>query len=154
RVDDTTGQPELAKANLAAVDTYEPGSVNKVITASAAIQEGTATPSSLFDVPYQYQYSDHVFTDAEPHKDVTWSLQDIVVHSSNIGTIKTSETLGSDRLKQHQPACSPRLENYLRAVGLGDQTPLDSPGEAKGLLPRHEKWRGTENATIAYGQGV
>lgn len=143
RVDDETGRPELSRANLAAVDTYEPGSVNKVITASAALQEGTATRATVFDVPYRYQYADHVFIDAEPHKDAIWSLQDIVVHSSNIGTIKLAETLGSAR-----------LESYLRAFGLGDRTPLGFPGEAKGLLPPHNKWRGTENATIAYGQGV
>ena len=140
---DENGQPEVAKANLAAVDTYEPGSVNKVITAAAAIQEGTAGRSTTFDVPYRYKYSDHVFIDAEPHDDAVWSLQEIVVESSNIGTIKLAETLGSARLEQ-----------YLRGFGLGDVTPLQFPGEAKGLLPPHDKWRGTENATIAYGQGV
>jgi cell division protein FtsI (penicillin-binding protein 3) len=65
------------------------------------------------------------------------------VKSSNIGTIKLAETLGSDR-----------LDRYLRAFGLGSTTALQFPGEAKGLLPPHERWRGTENATVAYGQGV
>ncbi len=140
---DTTGRVELSRANMAAVDTYEPGSVNKVITASAAIQEGVGGPSTMFDIPHVYQYADYGFTDAEPHGDVTWSLQDIVVHSSNIGSIKLMQALG--------PA---RLERYLRAFGLGATTAIDFPGEAKGLLPPSSKWRGTEPATISYGQGV
>ena len=63
--------------------------------------------------------------------------------SSNVGTIKVAETLGSARVEQ-----------YMRAFGVGEVTPLQFPGEAKGLLPPHEQWRGTENATIPYGQGV
>ena len=144
RVDDQTGRPELAKANLAAVDTYEPGSVNKVITASAAIQEGTAGRVTLFDVPYQYQYADHVFIDAEPHKDAVWSLQDIVVHSSNIGTIKLAETLGQRPARA--ATCGPSASATRRRS--------TSPARPRACCRRHTKWRGTENATIAYGQGV
>jgi cell division protein FtsI (penicillin-binding protein 3) len=142
RVDDG-GRPELARANLAAVDMYEIGSVNKVITAAAAIEEGTAGINTPFEVPYRYQFADHVFIDAVPHEDTVWTLEDIVVKSSNVGTIKLAETLGSER-----------VDRYLRAFGVGEVTPLQFPGEARGLLPPHEKWRGTEKATIPYGQGV
>ena len=47
----TSGQYHVTSANIAAVDCYEPGSVAKVITASAAINEGVVTPDTWFDVP-------------------------------------------------------------------------------------------------------
>ena len=62
-----TGQVELSSANLAAVDTYEPGSVAKIVTAAAALQEGVANPQSTWMVPPREKFSDHIFTDAEPH---------------------------------------------------------------------------------------
>ena len=46
RRDPDTGRVELASANLAVVDTYEPGSVAKIVTAAAALQEGVATPQT------------------------------------------------------------------------------------------------------------
>ena len=62
-----TGQVELSSANLAAVDTYEPGSVTKIVTAAAALEEGVATPQTTWTVPAREQFADHIFTDAEPH---------------------------------------------------------------------------------------
>lgn len=42
----------------------------------------------------------------------------------------------------------------MRAFGLGEPTALDFPGEGRGILRPNSKWRGTENVTVAYGQGV
>ena len=138
-----TGRVELASANLAAVDTYEPGSVAKIVTAAAALQEGVAGPQSSWMIPARAKFSDHIFTDAEPHPTEPMTLARIIAKSSNIGTMTISKLLGADR-----------QERYLRAFGFGERSGLGFPGEAKGILKPASKWQGTERYTVAYGQGV
>jgi cell division protein FtsI (penicillin-binding protein 3) len=143
RVDPDTGRPAVTSANLAAVDTFEPGSVAKIVTAAGALNDGAATPQTVFQVPYQRQFYDVRFYDGIPHGDESWTLTDIITKSSNIGTMLVSERLGV-----------PRMEHYLRAFGFGERTGLGFPGEAEGILKDAEDWQGTEQVTVAYGYGV
>ena len=71
------------------------------------------------------------------------SVEDILVESSNIGTISVSETIGF--AKQY---------DYLRAFGFGERTALDLPDESAGILHPWQKWEGTEKFTVAYGQYI
>jgi cell division protein FtsI (penicillin-binding protein 3) len=138
-----SGRVELSSANLAAVDTYEPGSVAKIVTAAAALQEGVANPQSTWMIAPREKFSDHVFTDAEPHPTEPMTLARIIAKSSNIGTMTVSKLLGADRQSR-----------YLRAFGFGERSGLGFPGEAKGILKPADEWQGTERYTVAYGQGV
>jgi cell division protein FtsI (penicillin-binding protein 3) len=138
-----TGRVETTSANLAAVDTYEPGSVAKIVTAAGALEEGVATPQSTWVVPARKQFSDHVFTDAEPHPTEPMTLARIIAKSSNIGTMTVAKELGPTR-----------MEHYLRAFGFGETSALGFPGEAQGILKPATEWQGTEKYTVAYGQGV
>ena len=145
---DDQGQYHVTSANIAAVDCYEPGSVAKVITASAAINEGVVTPDTWFDVPY-YRIFDRgtpwelTIKDAEPHPVQAMSVRDILVHSSNMGTIFESEKLGPQRQWE-----------YMNVFGLGQRSDLDFPGESKGILKNWKDWQGTEKITPSYGYGV
>ncbi len=56
-----------APGNLALTQLYEPGSVFKLVTFSAALQEGVINPNSVFTVPYQIHLDGSTFHDAEPH---------------------------------------------------------------------------------------
>jgi cell division protein FtsI (penicillin-binding protein 3) len=143
RRDPDTGRVETTAANLAAVDTYEPGSVAKIVTAAGALEEGVANPQSTWIVPGRKKFSDHVFTDAEPHGTEPMTLAQIIAKSSNIGTMTVADELGPTR-----------MEHYLRAFGFGERSALEFPGEAQGILKPAEKWQGTERYTVAYGQGV
>jgi len=143
RVDPDTHQPQVSKANLAVVDTYEPGSVAKIITASAALQEHEVGPNTILQVPMQKQYYDHLFTDVHRHGIEPWTIEDIIAYSSNVGTMMLSQALGTTKQEQ-----------YMRAFGLGDRTALDFPSESKGILNPSAKWRGTEKLTVSFGQGV
>jgi len=143
RVDAETGVPAVTRANLAAVDTFEPGSVAKIVTAAGALNDSAATPQTVFEVPYQRQFFDVRFSDGIPHGTESWTLTDIITKSSNIGTMLVSERLGV-----------PRMEHYLRAFGFGERTGLGFPGEAAGILEDAEDWNGTEQVTVAYGYGV
>jgi len=143
RKDPDTGEYYITSANIAAVDAYEPGSVAKVITISAAINEGTVTKDTTYDVPWRKHFYDLDLSDAEQHATQAMTVARILAKSSNIGTIFVSQTIGIAKQEQ-----------YMRAFGLGSVSGLDFPGESKGILRPHEKWQGTEKVTVAYGQGV
>ncbi len=143
------GIVRVTSGNIAAVDAAEPGSVAKAIAVAAALNEGTVTPDTTFNVPYRKNYSDGTLHDAEVHPDFTWPVSQILAKSSNIGTIEIALTLG-DSLRQTKE----KLGAYMRAFGLGEKTALDFPGESRGLGVDWTKWEGLEQYTVAYGQGI
>jgi cell division protein FtsI (penicillin-binding protein 3) len=143
------GVVEVTSGNIAVVDAAEPGSVVKAITVAAALNEGTVTPDTMFEVPYAKKFSDTVLHDAEPHATEYWPVSQIVTKSSNIGTIEVMLTL-ADTMRHKKEM----LDSYLRAFGLGETSPLDFPGESRGIYNDWKKWEGAEQYTMAYGQGV
>jgi cell division protein FtsI (penicillin-binding protein 3) len=144
RVDPTTGTAEVSKANLSVVDTYEPGSVAKIVTASAALQEGVVAPGQRILVPYQKKFYDYTFVDAHSHANNSmYDIEDIIAFSSNVGTMELAQGLGPKK-EQH----------YQQAFGFAEPTGLNFPGESNGLLKAWQDQYATEKLTVAYGQGV
>ncbi len=145
--DSESGEVRPASYNMAFVDIYEPGSVGKAFTISAALEEGLVTPETEFDVPDSYEFADKVFNEPFSGGKGLLTVSDILANSSNIGTIMVSERLGSENLYR-----------YLRSFGFGSATGPDGtasvPGESAGILPPLDQWYGTELATIAFGQGI
>lgn len=137
------GGPVSTADNMAVTRVYEPGSVNKVVTIAGALEEGLIKDSTRMNVPDTLQVADAVFTDDEPHPPAFWSINDIVTHSSNVGTIMLAKRLGKNR-----------IDHYLREFGLADTTGLQFPGESGGLLLDPKKWSGTSIGTVPIGQGV
>ena len=129
--------------NLGATAVYEPGSVNKVITVSAALEEGLVQPDTELTVPDSLQVSDHLYTDHDPHPTESYSVTRILTESSNVGTIKLAQMLGKTR-----------LDSYLRRFGFGTKTALDFPNEAAGQLLKPEDYYGTSIGSIPIGQGI
>ncbi|HSJ91240.1 MAG TPA: penicillin-binding transpeptidase domain-containing protein, partial [Ilumatobacter sp.] len=78
---------EVTSGNFAAVNAYEPGSVAKVVTVAAGLNEQTVTPGSTFVVPWRRQYADDLLSDSHQHPDELMTVEQILVESSNIGTI-------------------------------------------------------------------
>jgi cell division protein FtsI (penicillin-binding protein 3) len=124
-------------------DVYEPGSVNKVITAAGALQDGVVTPTTTITVPPEIMVAGTVFHDAEVHPTEHLTFTGVLAQSSNIGTIEVSQRLGAHR-----------LYHYLRAFGLGSPTGVGIPGESGGILAPLSQWSGTQYATIPFGQGM
>ncbi|HUQ62910.1 MAG TPA: penicillin-binding protein 2 [Acidimicrobiales bacterium] len=135
--------PAPSPDNMAVTKVYEPGSVNKMITVAAGLEEGVIRPSDTFVVPDTINVADTTFHDAEEHDTERMTVSDIVAESSNVGTIMVGRKLGKER-----------IDRFLRAFGLADRTSLDFPGESAGLLPELGKWSGTSMATVPVGQGV
>lgn len=138
--------PVVSGGNFAAVGAYEPGSVGKVITLAGALEDGAVTPQTSYYVPWQHDCTldeGGVLSDSHQHDPMTMSVRDVLVESSNVGTIYVSQAIGYER-----------LDHYLRSFGLGQRTALDFPDESAGILKPWTDWTGTERCTIAYGQGV
>jgi cell division protein FtsI (penicillin-binding protein 3) len=143
RRDKESNEVFISSGSIALIDTYEPGSVAKVITTAAALNEGTVTPDTYFEVPWRKWYSDRYLSDASQHPTQSMSVAQILAKSSNIGTIMVSQTIGITKQEQ-----------YMRSFGLGSKTALGFPNESKGILKPSSEWEGTEKVTPAYGQGV
>ncbi len=131
--------------------TFEPGSVNKLITVSAAIDRHIVTPTTSITVPESSVYPkrgiaipDYVISDAEDHPQENLTVAGILAQSSNMGALLISRKLPS----------TSALESELRAFGLGSLTGVGLPGESQGLLEPSSKWSIDRAATIPYGQGM
>jgi cell division protein FtsI (penicillin-binding protein 3) len=140
---DPGAAPASARGNSAVSQVYEPGSVNKVITAAAAIETGTATPDTPITVPPSIHVAGQDFVDAEAHGTERLTFTGVLAQSSNIGTIEVAQKLGNQT-----------LYDYLRKFGLGSTTGSGLPGESPGILAPVQKWSGTQAATIPFGQGM
>ncbi|MDO8493985.1 MAG: penicillin-binding protein [Deltaproteobacteria bacterium] len=124
-------------------DIYEPGSTFKVVAAAAALDSGLVSPERKFDCEegaYQLP-GGKVINDT--HKHGVLSVTEIIKVSSNIGTYKIVRAIGREK-----------FFNTIQAFGIGKKTGIDYPGEGEGMLRHAKKWRGIEEATIAFGQGV
>jgi cell division protein FtsI (penicillin-binding protein 3) len=147
--DGTGGVVEITSGNYAAVSAYEPGSVAKVITIAAGLNQGSVTRDTTFMVPWRKQYADDFLKDAAEHPDELLTVEQILVKSSNIGTIFVEQSLDADWNTARQTHWE-----YMRRFGLGERTALDFPGESKGILKHWTDLWGSERVTVAYGQGV
>jgi cell division protein FtsI (penicillin-binding protein 3) len=142
--DTTPAQPAPATENNRPIsDVYEPGSTNKVITMSGAIEDGVVTPATvLTDVGQTIEVGGKPFDDAEEHPS-TMSVADILTQSSNVGTIRIARELGMKR-----------LADYLRAFGFGAPTGLGLPGESSGVTFDPAKYTDTSMGSIPIGYGI
>jgi cell division protein FtsI (penicillin-binding protein 3) len=136
-------QPVEAPSASAFTTVYEPGSVEKLVTVSAALSTKAVQPNEYFNVPDPYYIDGSQFTDAWVHPTLYWSIPNIVAHSSDIGTIEIAQRMGM-----------PELVKYIHAFGIGQRTDIGFPGESAGIVPGPSQWSGTSIATVPIGQGI
>jgi cell division protein FtsI (penicillin-binding protein 3) len=131
-----------ARLNRATQWVYEPGSVFKLVTISAALDLGLTDPRKIIDCQMgQITLYGHVIHDHERFGDL--SVEDVLVHSSDVGAIKIGLQLGDDRLYQ-----------YIRRYGFGEPTDIELPREEPGLLQPPHYWSGISIAALSIGQEV
>ncbi|SER97999.1 peptidoglycan D,D-transpeptidase FtsI family protein [Actinokineospora terrae] len=130
--------------NDAAVTTpYEPGSVNKIVTAMGAIEYGITTPDAVHSVPGSVQVADRTVSDAWPHGRINLTTTGVFAKSSNVGTLMLADQIGQDRYAA-----------LLDKLGIGKRTGVGLPGESPGrLLPRNQ-WSGSTFGNLPIGQGL
>lgn len=134
---------EAEMRNRAVTDVFEPGSTAKILTISAALEEGVVSPDDVFNLPAEIEVGGGTFGEYDGKAKGDLTVTGIVAESSNVGAIKIAQKLGEERLYR-----------YLRAFGLGKVSGIDFPGEGEGYVPALEEWSEASIATIPYGQGI
>ncbi len=133
--------PETMR-NRAITDMYEPGSVFKIITASAALEEGVVSEEEkIFCENGAYRVFSHILHDYHPYGELTF--KQVIEKSSNIGTVKVAQRLGKER-----------LYDYILRFGFGRKTGIDLPGETPGSLKKPSFWSKISISAVPIGQEV
>lgn len=123
--------------------TVEPGSVGKVVTFAAALDAGTITPTSVFNVPYSLDLPDAggPITDFHEHDGETLTATGILAESSNTGTVLVGQTMSNEQ-----------RYDMMKAVGFGDLTGVELAGETTGILRPPSEWAGRDQYVSMFGQ--
>ncbi|WP_027502254.1 peptidoglycan D,D-transpeptidase FtsI family protein [Rhodococcus sp. UNC363MFTsu5.1] len=135
------GKAELG--NLPVSTPFEPGSVNKIVTAAAAIEYGLTKPDEVLQVPGSIQMAGVSVKDAWPHGVAPYTSTGVFGKSSNVGTLMLAQRVGEDR-----------FADMLTRFGLGQRTDVGLPGESAGDVPSRDQWSGGTFANLPIGQGL
>jgi len=137
------GDDPIAREDLADQVPFEPGSMFKVITLSAALETTHLRPDSMIatgngilKLPGRIVHESHGGYG-------TISMADVLAKSSNIGAILIGQQVGRQNLYE-----------YARRFGFGQKTGLPLPAESAGILRPVSRWGTTSLASISMGQEV
>jgi cell division protein FtsI (penicillin-binding protein 3) len=139
------GSAPETRRNRAVQDLYEPGSTFKIVTASAAIEEGVMSPTDMIDTrPGFITFPGRKPINDEHHYGVL-SFEDVIVKSSNVGAIKVGLRVGAERMGR-----------YVRRYGFGEQATTDFGGESQGIVykPSELDDSGLASMSMGYQIGV
>lgn len=134
--------PVEALKNRAVSDVYEPGSVFKIVTYSAAFEQHLASPEERIDCQngsidvFGMRIRDH-------EKLGVVTIAEALAHSSDVAAIKVGMRLGPER-----------FDHYIRDYGFGAQTGIELPGETRGLAKPWTRWSKVSIGAISMGQEI
>ncbi|MGV9668360.1 peptidoglycan D,D-transpeptidase FtsI family protein [Nocardia niigatensis] len=129
--------------NPSVQEVFEPGSVNKIVTAAAAIEYGLTTPDEVHQVPGSIYMGGVTVHDAWEHGVAPYTTTGIFGKSSNVGTLMLAQRVGEDR-----------YFDMIKKFGLGQRTGVGLPGESAGVVPARDQWSGSTFANLPIGQGL
>ena len=134
--------PAENKRNYALNNLFEPGSTFKSFSILAVLNENLVKPGELvFGENGAFVFGKRVIHDSHPNQWMT--VRDVIVSSSNIGTIKFA-----DRLSNEQ------LYNYFSLFGFGQKSGINISGEANRPIRDYKKWYPIDKGNISFGQGI
>jgi cell division protein FtsI (penicillin-binding protein 3) len=132
----------VARRNRAIQDLYEPGSTFKVVTASAAIEEGLVSPTDQIDCsPGYITFGSRMIRDT--HEYGVLPFIDVIAKSSNVGAIKVGMRLGPERLGR-----------YISRFGFGQAIAPDFRGENSGIVWSPARLDPSALASVSMGYQV
>ncbi|WP_350277032.1 penicillin-binding transpeptidase domain-containing protein [Kribbella sp. HUAS MG21] len=129
--------------NPALERSYEPGSVQKVVTMAALADAGLIDLNTKLKVPGSIEVQRRTIKDHWPHGTLNMTISGVIAKSSNVGTIMAA---------QKMPI--PQFVKYLHDFGFGEPTGLNFPGETKGRLSPGDEWPEITRSNVAFGQGL
>lgn len=131
-----------ALKNRAVSDVYEPGSVFKTVTYSAAIEQGVVKPEDKVDCQGG-AITIFGMTIHDAHKMGVMTIAEAYAHSSDVAAVKTGMKLGDVR-----------FDEYIRAFGFGAPTGIELPGESRGLKKPVNRWSKVSIGSMSMGQEI
>jgi cell division protein FtsI (penicillin-binding protein 3) len=135
------GESRFARLNRAVAAPFEPGSVFKVVTLTAALETTNLRPESIMpcgtiNMFHRVIHEAHGFYGP-------MSMADILAHSSNVGAIQIGMKVGKEK-----------LYDYIRRFGFGQKTGAGLPAESGGMLRKLERWQPGSICSIPMGHEV
>lgn len=137
-----TAYPSQHWKNRAVVDYFEPGSIFKIVTAAAALQEKVVAPGEMLDCGQGrvevagITINDHAVFDQ-------LSFAQAVSKSSDVAMVRVAQRLGRDN-----------FERYVRAFGFGVASGIELPGESPGRLRPQSRWSALSLPSLSFGQEI
>ncbi|RLC43996.1 MAG: penicillin-binding protein 2 [Candidatus Coatesbacteria bacterium] len=116
--------------NRAISASYPPGSTFKLVTASAALENGLVEPDEHMEVPcYGYfKFGNRIFHCWNPAGHGALTISEAITYSCNVFFFQVGLRVGIER-----------LEEMSKRYHLGEKTGIDLPGEVDGLIPSIER---------------
>lgn len=136
-------QSDRQIGNLPVSSPFEPGSVNKIVTASSAIEFGLSNPDEVLSVPGSINMGGVNVRDAWGHGVMPYTTTGVFGKSSNVGTLMLAQRVGPERFYE-----------MLGKFGLGQRTGVGLPGESAGIVPPIDQWSGSTFSNLPIGQGL
>ncbi|HBT90503.1 MAG TPA: stage V sporulation protein D [Ruminococcaceae bacterium] len=122
-------------------DTYYPGSVFKMVPASAALEENLVTENTPFNCPGSLTIGGQTIHDWKRGGFGRLTFAEGIYHSSNVVFMQVGQKLGIDRFFK-----------YFDAFGLTDKTGIDLPGESRSIYVPEDKMTPLDLAVASFGQ--
>jgi stage V sporulation protein D (sporulation-specific penicillin-binding protein) len=127
--------------NKCVSDTYQPGSVFKMITGAAAMEENLVSENTLFDCPGYLKIGDRIIHDWRRSGFGQLTFAEGICQSSNVVFMKVGNMLGPDLFFK-----------YFDAFGFTTKTGIDLPGESRSIYYTADQLKPVELATSSFGQ--
>jgi cell division protein FtsI (penicillin-binding protein 3) len=137
-----TSSELIMRHNRAISYPFEPGSVFKLVTYAAVLEEGLAKTNDLINCGNgQMKIGRRVIHDTHEYGVLT--VADAFAQSSNVAAIKLAQRIGKEKLL-----------DYITRFGFGLKTGIELPGESRGLVNPMSKWRPDSIGSVAMGQEI
>ena len=136
-------QSDRQMGNLPVTSPFEPGSVNKIVTAASVIEYGLSNPDEVLQVPGSINMGGVNVRDAWGHGVMPYTTTGVFGKSSNVGTLMLAQRIGPERFYE-----------MLGKFGLGQRTGVGLPGESSGIVPPIDQWSGSTFSNLPIGQGL
>jgi cell division protein FtsI (penicillin-binding protein 3) len=134
--------PSSRWRNRAVSDAFEPGSIFKIVTAAAGIQENVVAPGEVLDCGNgRIEIAGTVINDHAVFERL--SFTEAVTRSSDIGMIRVAQRLGRDNFAR-----------YVRDFGFGVPSGIELPGESAGLVRPTQRWSALSLPSLSFGQEI
>jgi len=130
--------------NPAISETFEPGSIFKILIMAAALDSGTVTPQDICsDCSGSVKIGKYTIRTWNDQYYPQSTMAEIIQHSDNVGMVYIIRQLGLEKTL-----------TYLERFGIGQKTGIDLQGETTGKFKEKKYWLPIDLATVGFGQGI